>query len=866
MKKYNIIVIGNGMVGHKFISELANSNDKKINILTFSEEKTLAYDRVQLSSYFSGKKASDLSLTSPAEYQKLGVEFHLNQKIESIDKVQKKVFTGDGQSFHYDKLVIATGSIPFVPPIPFELPIVSNQPKHVHVYRTLADLDAIKASSTTSKSGVVIGGGLLGLEAANALKQLGLSTCVVEFSPRLMPVQLDKNGGKLLRKKIEKLGVSVLVNKNTKKVTSGDKQRYRLEFADGDFLETDTLIYSAGIRPQDELAHNAGIKLGDRGGIAINNFCQTSDKDIYAIGECALWQNQIFGLVAPGYKMAKIAAVHCIKSINYKAFSHQKKLNENSESDDSLPQFNGADMSTKLKLLGVEVASIGDAHGTQGDSLSFSYTDEASGVYKKIVISEDKKKLLGAVLVGCAKDYGNWLQLYLNQIDLAQPPEQLLFPIDEQFPASANSSILNLPNSAQVCACNDVSKENIVHCINLGAKDMTSLKSQSNAGTGCGGCSQLVNQILDFELSNLGIEVNNHLCSHFEFSRAELFDIVKVKKIHTFDALISKYGKGAGCDICKPTVASILASLWNEPVLDKNHISLQDTNDAFLANMQKDGTYSVVPRVPGGEITPEKLLVIGQVAKDFSLYTKITGGQRIDLFGAQLHQLPKIWKRLIDAGFETGHAYGKALRTVKSCVGSSWCRYGVQDSTSMAIFLEQRYRGIRSPHKIKMAVSGCARECAEAQSKDFGVIATEKGWNLFVGGNGGMRPRHADLFATDLNDKTLISYIDRIMIFYIRTAEKLQRTSVWFENLKGGLDYLKQVVIEDKLSINEDMEQQMNHLVGSYQCEWKSTLNNPEKLKRFNHFINSDDTDPKVVFVNERKQIRPATWEEKVLL
>ncbi|MCW8997457.1 MAG: hypothetical protein OQK04_01900, partial [Kangiellaceae bacterium] len=322
-----------------------------------------------------------------------------------------------------------------------------------------------------------------------------------------------------------------------------------------------------------------------------------------------------------------------------------------------------------------------------------------------------------------------------------------------------------------------------------------------------------------------------------------------------------EYGSGHGCDLCKPAVASILASLWNEPVLNRNHVSLQDTNDAFLANMQKNGTYSVVPRVPGGEITADKLIVIGEVAKEFNLYCKITGGQRIDLFGAQLHELPLIWKKLIDAGFETGHAYGKALRTVKSCVGKTWCRFGVQDSTSMAILLEERYRGIRSPHKIKMAVSGCARECAEAQSKDFGVIASEKGWNLFVGGNGGMRPRHADLFATDLSDEELIRYIDRIMIFYIRTAERLQRTSVWLESLSGGLDYLRSVVVEDKLSIADDMENQMQHLINSYKCEWKDTIEDPQKLKRFKHFINSDKPDPQVIFVEERKQIKPAQVE-----
>jgi nitrite reductase (NADH) large subunit len=712
-------------------------------------------------------------------------------------------------------------------------------------------LDNIQASAKQTTSGVVIGGGLLGREAANALKDLSLDTQGVECAPQLMPVQLDKNGGKLLRKKIEGLGVKVHTEKNTQRIVKGEQARYRLEFADNTFVETDIIVFSAGIRPQDELARSAQLELGERGGIQINDYCQTSDPDIYAIGECALWEQKIFGLVAPGYKMAKVATEHCLSSLSLKP------------TDKDLQSFLGADMSTKLKLLGVDVASIGDAHGASDNLVSYSFTDEYDEIYKKIVLSADRKRLVGAVLVGNTEDYGSWLQLYLNKMELPESPEQLLFPYEEGSESNAGGAIESLPESAQICSCNDVSKGNIITCIYKGTRDIGELKTECNAGTGCGGCTQLVGQILDNELIKLGETVDHSLCGHFNYNRTELFDIIRVKELRTFDQVLEQCGTGFGCEICKPAVGSILASLWNEPVLNQQHVALQDTNDAFLANMQKDGTYSVVPRIPGGEITPDKLITIGQVAKEFNLYTKITGGQRIDLFGAQLHELPKIWQRLIDAGLETGHAYGKALRTVKSCVGTSWCRFGVQDSTTMAIDLEHRYRGIRSPHKIKMAVSGCARECAEAQSKDFGVIATERGWNLYVGGNGGMRPRHADLFASDLDDTTLIQYIDRIMVFYIRTADRLQRTSVWLENLDGGLDYLREVVIEDKLKINHELEKQMTALVDSYQCEWKSTLADPQKLKRFSHFINSDEVDPQVIFVTERQQIRPANVAEK---
>jgi len=331
----------------------------------------------------------------------------------------------------------------------------------------------------------------------------------------------------------------------------------------------------------------------------------------------------------------------------------------------------------------------------------------------------------------------------------------------------------------------------------------------------------------------------------------------------SFSALVANHGRGRGCEICKPAVASMLASTGHGYILDGEQATLQDTNDHFLANLQRDGTYSVVPRVPGGEITPDQLIAVGEVAKEFGLYTKITGGQRIDLFGARVEQLPAIWSRLIAAGMESGHAYGKALRTVKSCVGRTWCRYGVQDSTAMAIRLELRYRGLRAPHKVKSAVSGCARECAEAQSKDFGVIATERGWNLYVCGNGGMRPQHAQLLASDVDDDALISLVDRFLIFYIRTADRLERTATWLNKLDGGIDYLHRVVVDDCLGIAHELEAEMERHVSTYQCEWRATLEDPARVRRFRSFLNDDRPDPSVVHVAERGQRRPAYPHEK---
>jgi len=817
------------------VEQVASAAAESWEITVFGEEPRPAYDRVHLTGWFDQRSAEPLNMVTEGFYESNSINCHTGDKVIAIDLSEKTVTSQSGLTVSYDKLVLATGSYPFVPPVP------GYERENCFVYRTIEDLEAITAAAENGKIGAVVGGGLLGLEAAKALHDLGLKTHVVEFAPRLMAVQVDDGGGALLRKKIEALGVSVHTEMNTKEIVDGDTTVHKMCFADNTELETDLIVFSAGIRPQDELARGCDLALGERGGIAVNNFCQTSDEDVYAIGEVALWGGRIFGLIAPGNQMAQVAAEH---------------ICESGESE-----FVGADMSTKLKLMGVDVASVGDAHGYTEGSLSYTYVNEVEEVYKKIVVSADKQHLLGAVLVGDADNYGNLLQFALNKIQLPDQPDSMILPnIENQASALGVDA---LPDAAAICSCNNVTKGDLVAAVESGCCTLGELKEQTTAATGCGGCSALVTQVMNAELEKRGFEVNTDLCEHFPHTRQDLYNMVRVEGIKTFDDLIGRHGTGLGCEICKPAVASILAATWNDHVLEDSHHGLQDTNDRFLANMQKDGTYSVVPRVPGGEITADKLIVLGEVAKQYDLYTKITGGQRVDLFGARAEQLPDIWRQLIAAGFESGHAYGKAMRTCKSCVGSSWCRYGVQDSVGMAVLLENRYKGLRSPHKLKMAVSGCTRECAEAQCKDLGVIATENGWNMYVGGNGGMKPRHADLFATDLNDETLIKYIDRFFMFYIRTADRLQRTSVWMDNMEGGLEYLQQVVIEDSLGLAQELEGQMAHIVDTYQCEWKTTVEDPEKVKRFSHFVNSDASDDNVVFVREREQIRPATVVER---
>ncbi len=838
MSKLNVVVVGNGMVGHHYVQTLADSN-MDANITVIGGEPRPAYDRVHLSEVFDGKKPSDLAMTTREHYEGIGVEARFGDFVEKIDRKNKQVITEGGQAFQYDKLVLATGSYAFIPPIPGH-----DQP-HCLAYRTIDDLGEIKASAQGKKIGVVVGGGLLGLECANALKNLGLEAHVVEFAPGLMGVQLDEGGSQMLRRKIEALGVHVHTSKATQKIVKGDELRLKMEFADNSELETDMIVFSAGIRPYDQLAKDADLKVGERGGIEIDYHCRTSDENIFAIGECAVLGNFIYGLVAPGYRMAEAAV---------------SQLQDN---DDDKTSFTGADMSTKLKLLGVDVGSIGDSKGLTEGSRSFVFSDERNEVYKRLIVSADSKKVLGATLVGDCSDYDTLLQYFLNEIELPENPEAMILPAVEGAAPALGADAL--PMTASICSCHNVTKGDIVSAIDGGCMTVADVKGETAAATGCGGCAALLKNVVDFELESRGLEVNTDLCEHFKYTRQELYTIAQSTQVKSFDELHEKHGSGScsGCEICKPAVASIMASLWNDHVLEPDHVGLQDTNDTFMANMQKDGTYSVVPRIAGGEILPEQLIVLGEVAKKYNLYTKITGGQRVDLFGATMNDLPDIWSELIDAGFETGHAYAKSLRTVKSCVGSTWCRYGVQDSVGQAIDIENRYKGLRSPHKFKMAVSGCTRECAEAQSKDVGIIATENGWNLYVCGNGGMKPRHADLFATDLDTETLIKYIDRFLMFYIRTADRLQRTSVWFENLEGGLDYLKEVIIEDSLGIANELEAQMQHIIDTYQCEWKTAIEDSEKVKRFRQFVNSDKKDSNVIFVEERGQIRPATETEK---
>lgn len=834
----HVVVVGAGMVAHRFVESLLSRTGDAWRVTVIGDEQRHPYDRVGLTSYFAGASVDDLALDAgPLADER--VTFLRGTRVTRVDMAEAAVLTDRGERIAYDRLVLATGSYAA------RLAVDGYDNDGCFVYRTLDDVEALEAfvhrrSAELGRPlvGTVIGGGLLGLEAAGALQGLGVDCTVVQSSDRLMSAQLDLPAGDALRRLIEARGIGVRTSSLTTRL---DADRYGnvvgLEFRDGDWERTDVVVFTVGVRPRDELARSAGLDVDPRGGVVIDEGCRTSDPRVLAIGEVASFAGQCVGLVAPGYAMAEVAAARLL-------------------GQDAV--FGGFDVSTKLKLSGVDVASFGDAFAETPGALDVVYADPVSGVYKKLVLSDDAKTLLGGILVGDASAYGSLRPLVGGA--LGGDPVAYLLPQDGVAAPTGD-----LPDEALVCSCNSVTAGGIRSAVHdEGCTDVKAIKACTKAGAACGSCVGMITKLLGSELAKTGAALSNALCEHFGMSRRQLFDAVRVSGLSTFSAVIERFGTGRGCDICKPVLASILSTLTGRHVLDGENATLQDTNDHVMANMQKDGSYSVVPRIPGGEITPEGLLVIGQVAQDFGLYTKITGGQRIDMFGARLEQLPEIWKRLVNAGFESGHAYGKSLRTVKSCVGSTWCRYGVQDSVGMAVQLELRYRGLRSPHKIKLGVSGCARECAEARGKDVGVIATEAGWNMYVGGNGGFTPRHAVLLAEGLDDEGLLQAIDRFLMYYVFTADRLQRTAPWFEDLEGGIDELRRVIFDDSLGICSDLDAAMARHLDNYEDEWKATLDDPEKLRRFASFVNAPTTpDPSLAYTSERGQARPATAEER---
>ena len=841
-----IVVIGGGMTGHRFAARMQSQDPTGDWTLTvIGEETQHPYDRVHLSDWFGHRRAEMLALDTGV-WADPRITLVTGDAAESLDRSAHTVTCASGTVHEYDRLVLATGSWAWAPRAEGkDLPGSFS-------YRTVDDVESLAAwvaergeALGREVRGVVVGGGVLGLEAAAALQDLGARSTVVEFADRLMAVQLDDGGGEMLRLLIQDKGIEVRTGVGaTAFRPAEDGAIGTAELTDGSELPADVVVFSTGIRPRDRIGREAGLAVGERGGIVVGESCQTSDPDIWAIGECASFDGVCAGLIAPGNDMADVVADRFLGGTR----THQR----------------GED-GTKLKGVGVDAAAFGDVNAMTPDALEVSFVDPVHRQYRKLVMSDDATTLLGGVFVG---DIALYSQLRpMTGRALGADPSAVIAP-EGAGDALAGAE---MPDDAVICSCNNVSAGTVRHAVNeQGCHTIGAIKECTTAGTVCGSCVPSLTKLLNQELAKSGIEVSRALCEHFDHSRAELYRLVEEGGQETFTEVVAAHGTGAGrgCAVCRPTVASILSSLG--ALSGKRHSpvgrqlgSLQDTNDHVMANIQKDGTYSVIPAMPAGEVTPEKLLVFAQVAKDYGLYVKVNGAQRIGMFGARLEQLPEIWERLVEAGFESGHAYGKSLRMVKSCLGTNWCRYGVGDSTAMASHLERRYRGLRSPHKIKIGVSGCARECAEAQAKDVGVIATHRGWNLYVGGNGGAQPAHAQLLVEDLDDETLQRCIDRFLILYIREADKLQRTARWVEEYPGGIDELRRVIVEDSLGIGEELEAAMQRHTDTYVDEWAEAVHDPERRAKFVSFINAPDLHDKTLrYVLEREQVRPARPED----
>ena len=841
-----IVVIGGGMTGHRFAARMQSQDPTGDWTLTvIGEETQQPYDRVHLSDWFGHRRAEMLALDTGV-WADPRITLVTGDAAESLDRSAHTVTCASGTVHEYDRLVLATGSWAWAPRAEGkDLPGTFS-------YRTVDDVESLAAwvaergeALGREVRGVVVGGGVLGLEAAAALQDLGARSTVVEFADRLMAVQLDDGGGEMLRLLIQDKGIEVRTGVGaTAFRPAEDGAIGTAELTDGSELPADVVVFSTGIRPRDRIGREAGLAVGERGGIVVGESCQTSDPDIWAIGECASFDGVCAGLIAPGNDMADVVADRFLGGTR----THQR----------------GED-GTKLKGVGVDAAAFGDVNAMTPDALEVSFVDPVHRQYRKLVMSDDATTLLGGVFVG---DIALYSQLRpMTGRALGADPSAVIAP-EGAGDALAGAE---MPDDAVICSCNNVSAGTVRHAVNeQGCHTIGAIKECTTAGTVCGSCVPSLTKLLNQELAKSGIEVSRALCEHFDHSRAELYRLVEEGGQETFTEVVAAHGTGAGrgCAVCRPTVASILSSLG--ALSGKRHSpvgrqlgSLQDTNDHVMANIQKDGTYSVIPAMPAGEVTPEKLLVFAQVAKDYGLYVKVNGAQRIGMFGARLEQLPEIWERLVEAGFESGHAYGKSLRMVKSCLGTNWCRYGVGDSTAMASHLERRYRGLRSPHKIKIGVSGCARECAEAQAKDVGVIATHRGWNLYVGGNGGAQPAHAQLLVEDLDDETLQRCIDRFLILYIREADKLQRTARWVEEYPGGIDELRRVIVEDSLGIGEELEAAMQRHTDTYVDEWAEAVHDPERRAKFVSFINAPDLHDKTLrYVLEREQVRPARPED----
>lgn len=768
--KERLVVIGNGMAGMRTVEELLTLAPEMYDITVFGAEPYGNYNRILLSPVLAGEKTIDqIMLNDDAWYASNGIVLHKGKEITAIDRRQRKLFAKDGTSAHYDRLLIATGSNPIILPVP------GQQLPGVIGFRDIQDVDRMVTAAQEFRHAVVIGGGLLGLEAANGLLQRGMKVSVVHLGDTLMERQLDSVAGKMLKQSLTQRGIEFIMGANTQEII-GKKRVQAIRFQDGREITADIVVMAVGIRPNIALAKNAGIYC--ERGVVVNDTMQTYDPRVYAVGECVQHRRQTYGLVAPLFEMAKVCATH-LAQLGY-------------------GRYQGSLTSTKLKVTGIDLFSAGDFTGDD-HSEDIVMQDSARGVYKKIVIKN--QRISGAVMVGDTIDGAWYFQMMREGRDIADIRPQLMLGQAHLGDSgrSGATAVGAMADSAEICGCNGVCKGTIVQAITKkGLFTLEEVRAHTKASSSCGSCTGLVEQLL---ATTLGGDYSaapkaKPLCACTRYTHDEVRALIRERALTSIPDVMHtlEWTTINGCATCRPALNYYLISTW--PAEAHDDPQSRFINERAHANIQKDGSYSVVPRMWGGVTNPNELRAIADVVDKYKIPSvKLTGGQRIDMLGVKKEDLPKVWGDLNKAGLVSGHAYGKALRTVKTCVGQEWCRFGTQDSTTMGIELEKLTWGSWMPHKFKMAVSGCPRNCAEATIKDFGVVAVDSGWELHVGGNGGVKVRVTDLLCKVSTPQEVLEYSAAFIQLYREEARYLERTAPWIERV--GLSYVKQKIVDD---------------------------------------------------------------------
>jgi len=763
-----LVVIGNGMAGMRTVEELLALAPDHYDITVFGNEPHGNYNRIMLSPVLSGEKTVDEIMINDLDwYATNNIDLRSGLEVTMIDRVAMEVVASDGSRTPYDRLLLATGSNPFIIPLP------GHDLNGVITFRDIWDVERMIDASNEHRHAVVIGGGLLGLEAANGLMTRGMDVTVIHLMDTLMERQLDEAAGDLLRISLEARGLKILTGAETETILGSDRVE-AVKLKDGRTVKADLVVMAVGIRPNATLAKKAGLAC-DRG-VLVSDTLQTYDPSIYAVGECVQHRGATYGLVAPLFDQAKVCANH-LACRGHSAYG-------------------GSQTSTKLKVTGIDLFSAGDFGPGEGRE-DIVFRDAARGIYKRLVVEDDK--LIGAVLYGDTGD-GAW---YFNMVQtgesVADIRDRMIFgqalAANDLDPSNA---VAGLPDTAEICGCNGVCKGTIISAIQKGHTTLQEIRTHTKASASCGSCTGLVEQLLTFTLGDdySGEPTIKPMCGCTTLGHDVVRRLIKVQSLKTIPQVMQvlDWSTPDGCASCRPALNYYLVCEWPGEYVDDAQSRF--VNERVHANIQKDGTFSVIPRMWGGVTTSAELRAIADVADKFSIPTvKVTGGQRIDLLGVKKEDLPAVWRDLNDAGMVSGHAYGKALRTVKTCVGSEWCRFGTQDSTGMGVLLEKLTWGSWMPHKFKMAVSGCPRNCAESTIKDFGIIAVDSGWELHVGGNGGITVRVTDFLCKVETEEELLEHCFAFIQFYRENAHYLERTAPWIDRI--GLDAVVERIVDD---------------------------------------------------------------------